>query len=47
MLLTIMNHILQFFSSLLFHGEVYCRGEEAASDLLGEDVSSSSSITTC
>lgn len=47
MLLTIMNHILQFFGSLLFHGEVYCRGEEAASDLLGEDVSSSSSITTC
>ena len=47
MLLTIMNHILQFFGSLLFPGEVYCGGEEASSDLLGEDISSSSPITIC
>lgn len=38
MLLTIMNHILQFSGSLLFHGEVYIGGGEAVSDLPGKNV---------
>lgn len=42
MLLTIMNHILWFSDSLLFHGEVNSGGGEAVSDLLGKNVSSSS-----
>lgn len=41
-LLTITNHILPFSGSLLFHGEVYGGGGEAASDLPGKKVSSSS-----
>lgn len=42
MLLTIMNHILQFAGSLLFHGEVYSGGGAAALALPGKNVSSSS-----
>lgn len=43
MLLTIMNHILQFSGPLLFHGGVYSGGGEAVSDLPGENVRSGSS----